>query len=721
MRSHASEIEGYLESPAAWHPVGDNLVIAGWAFGRTANVREITVSINDGPPQPLGFGLVRADVARRYPGHGNQRSGFAGNIDLPAPVASRLVVKMFATLDDGRRVQWCERGVRLFGDGWRARVGRVGTVIANALREALRTQRLPGPPTQWPGVLLQHWRGVGHGGPPRDASAAAFDGERFAASCRAFFGVGPEERLAPLPSDSATVVLIADRSFQPEAWPAHFASAGAEHEVWIVSTSSDAEAELPAHDGNRVRHVPLAALQDGRGFWLPPGSAERVVLLDGSCLPTSDGPSRAIRASLASGVDWLYTDDVLLGGPPEVDPYFKGAFSPELALVDDYATRLAVVRRDAIVRVGGLRADAGCAQIYDLLLRVSAAGASIGHCPEVCCQRIAPVPAVPDADHRAAAERALNAEGAAGAAIEVRARPSAPGLALPYVKWSSGVADAGGLTIVIPTRDRVPLLQRCVESLRRTVDPAGVTLLIVDDRSSEADTRDYLDRLEHEGVFRCVVLRPSADDRRFNYARLMNAAADVVQTPLMLHLNNDVEALEPGWLDQMAGWLLRPGVGVVGAKLLYADHSIQHAGVLVSSWHGIPEHVFRRLAGGDAGYQRWPHRPRNVSAVTGACLLTRTALYRDLGGFDAEHLAVQFNDVDYCLKTIAAGFRVVVEPAAVLRHDESASRGRTFDRRENAWFIEAHRDYRDLFASPHFDHDSLCGPTPVVTSPERTR
>ena len=126
-------------------------------------------------------------------------------------------------------------------------------------------------------------------------------------------------------------------------------------------------------------------------------------------------------------------------------------------------------------------------------------------------------------------------------------------------------------------------------------------------------------------------------------------------------------------------------------------------------------------AGADAGYQWWPHRPRNVSAVTGACLLTRTALYRELGGFDAEHLAVQFNDVDYCLRAIAAGFRVMVEPAAVLRHDESASRGRTFDYRENAWFAEVHRDYRDQFASPHFDHDSLCGPTPVVTSPERTR
>ena len=121
-------------------------------------------------------------------------------------------------------------------------------------------------------------------------------------------------------------------------------------------------------------------------------------------------------------------------------------------------------------------------------------------------------------------------------------------------------------------------------------------------------------------------------------------------------MNNDVEAIEPGWLDQMAGWLFRPGVGVVSAKLLYADDSIQHVGVLVSSWHGTPEHLFRRLAGDDAGYQRWPHRARNVSAVTGACLLTRTALYRDLGGFDAEHLAVQFNDIDYCLKAIAAGF-----------------------------------------------------------------
>jgi GT2 family glycosyltransferase len=187
-----------------------------------------------------------------------------------------------------------------------------------------------------------------------------------------------------------------------------------------------------------------------------------------------------------------------------------------------------------------------------------------------------------------------------------------------------------------------------------------------------------------------------------------------VTTPFMLQLNNDVEAIESGWLDQMVGWLAVPEVGVVGAKLLYPDGSIQHAGVMVMPSHGTPEHLFHRLFGNDSGYQWLPHRARNVSAVTGACLLTRTDLFHQLGGFDEEHLAVQFNDVDYCLKAVSADYRIVYEPAAVLFHRAGASRGRAYDYRENVFFLRKHREYRDPFLSPHLDLSSLCGPTPVL-------
>ena len=198
---------------------------------------------------------------------------------------------------------------------------------------------------------------------------------------------------------------------------------------------------------------------------------------------------------------------------------------------------------------------------------------------------------------------------------------------------------------------------------------------MIDDASQQDSARALLESLVRERPFGCRVIRHARRSEAFNYARLMNEAAAVVDTPLMLHLNNDVQGVAPGWLEQMTGWMTCPEVGIVGAKLLYPDGLVQHAGVIVLP-DQIPEHLFHRLDPAQAGYQWLPHRLRNVSAVTGACLLTRTQLYARVGGFDEEHLAVQFNDIDYCLEVIAHGYRIVYEPAATLRHVTSASRGR---------------------------------------------
>jgi GT2 family glycosyltransferase len=279
------------------------------------------------------------------------------------------------------------------------------------------------------------------------------------------------------------------------------------------------------------------------------------------------------------------------------------------------------------------------------------------------------------------------------------------------VKWrQAGLSDAD-VTIVIPTRDRVDLLRSCLASLRRTLDMSRVKVLIVDDQSRQAETATFLAELERTAPG-CRILRTRAASDAFNYARLMNLAAREVDTPLMLHLNNDVEALTPGWLEQMKGWLTFPGVGAVGAKLLYPDGSIQHAGVIVVPGLFAIDHLFHRLRNDDPGYQWLPHRLRNVSAVTGACVLTRTALFHEVGGFDEEHLPVQFNDIDYCLRVIACGQRIVYEPAAVLCHQTSASRGGQYDYRETVYFMTKYHDLADPYISPHVEPLSMLSPTP---------
>jgi GT2 family glycosyltransferase len=415
-------------------------------------------------------------------------------------------------------------------------------------------------------------------------------------------------------------------------------------------------------------------------------------------------------------VDWIYTDDDRLDDSGKrSDPNLKGSFSPELALADDYATRLAVVRRSAAEDVGGLQSEWREAQVYDLLLRIAARGGPIRHVAEIGCHRRGPSASALGPHHRAAAQRSLAGRGVP-AQIEVARRSSPSVFDLQEIVWPRELLAHQHVTIVIPTRDRVDLLERSIESLRCTVDLSRVQVLIVDDHSREEATRNYLATLSGDPDLRCRVIRPAPADDRFNYAMLMNAGSREVDTDLLLHLNNDIEAISPGWVDQMAGWLTFSAIGVVGAKLLYPDGSIQHAGVVVSPSYGAPGHLFARLMGNDSGYLWLPHRVRNVSAVTGACLLTRTDLFRELGGFDEEHLPVQFNDTDYCLRAIGAGKRVVYEPSAVLVHRERASRGQEYDYRETLFFLEKYRDYMDPFTSPLLDVTSLYGPTPLVVS-----
>jgi GT2 family glycosyltransferase len=162
----------------------------------------------------------------------------------------------------------------------------------------------------------------------------------------------------------------------------------------------------------------------------------------------------------------------------------------------------------------------------------------------------------------------------------------------------------------------------------------------------------------------------------------------------------------------MVGWFTMPDVGVVGARLLRPNGTVQHGGVVIGARRGLPQHLFEGLDASDPGFMCRARVAQNVSAVTGACLLTRTALYRTLDGFDAAHLGVQYNDVDYCLRVTDAGFRIVFEPGATLLHETSASRRGRYTNEENSYFRGKYGSRHDPYWSPHLDHWSLAMPTP---------
>ncbi|MEL6060862.1 MULTISPECIES: glycosyltransferase [unclassified Methylobacterium] len=223
-------------------------------------------------------------------------------------------------------------------------------------------------------------------------------------------------------------------------------------------------------------------------------------------------------------------------------------------------------------------------------------------------------------------------------------------------------------SLIVPTRDRLDLLRPCLESLRRCTDWPSIEILVCDNDSREPETLAYLIDLEREGRGH-VVPCPGP----FNFAAMNNAAAARARGRLLVFVNNDVEAFRPDWLTLMARQALRPDVGAVGAKLLDGAGRIQHGGIVLGTG-GLVTHGHRHFPGDAPGYRAALRVTHAVSAVTAACLVVEAEKFRAVGGFDDAAFAVDFNDVDLCLRLNAAGYRTLLVPEAVLYHREAASR-----------------------------------------------
>lgn len=228
----------------------------------------------------------------------------------------------------------------------------------------------------------------------------------------------------------------------------------------------------------------------------------------------------------------------------------------------------------------------------------------------------------------------------------------------------------GRILVVIPTRDAADMLRACVDSLiAKAAEPERVELLIVDNRSQDAATAALLADWAASGRARVVT-----HDEPFNWARINNRAVAGLDAAMLVFANNDVEALSSGWDARLRQTLARPEIGLVGARLLYPDGTLQHAGVVLGRGEGRPIHEGLHSRPGEPGpLARWI-RPRAVAAVTGAFMAVRREVFELLGGFD-EGLAVGYNDMDLCLKARAQGLRVLYDPALVLTHHESKTRG----------------------------------------------
>lgn len=267
------------------------------------------------------------------------------------------------------------------------------------------------------------------------------------------------------------------------------------------------------------------------------------------------------------------------------------------------------------------------------------------------------------------------------------------------------------VSLIVPTRDQYKLLHACVEGLLNDTDYPDLEIIVVDNQSSDPDTLAYFESIKNRGV--TVLEHPYP----FNYSTINNHAASIATGEVIGLVNNDIEIIEGGWLKEMVAQLYRPGVGAVGAKLLWPNRMVQHGGVVVGV-NGLAAHVGNNLEQRDAGYLGMNQITRRQSAVTAACLLLRKAVFDDVGGLDERAFPVAFNDVDLCLRIQQKGLHMVWSAFAQLIHAESASRGkdqspekRSRAQREQENFLKAWSIYAkaDNHYHPSLSYDYLTG------------
>jgi O-antigen biosynthesis protein len=231
------------------------------------------------------------------------------------------------------------------------------------------------------------------------------------------------------------------------------------------------------------------------------------------------------------------------------------------------------------------------------------------------------------------------------------------------------------ISLIVPTRDGREHLRRCIESLCSHTRGWDLEILVVDNQSTCPETLAYLERIGADtNPANRPTIRVLRYDHPFNFSAINNMAAREATGEVLGFLNDDVEATHPDWLEEVLGQVSRPGIGCVGVKLLYPDGNVQHAGIVLGMG-GIAGHPHRHAGGRSPGYFGRLQMVHNVSAVTGAAVFIRKGLYRELGGMDEERLVVAFNDVDLCLKALAAGYRNLWTPFAEFVHHESVTRG----------------------------------------------
>jgi GT2 family glycosyltransferase len=445
-------------------------------------------------------------------------------------------------------------------------------------------------------------------------------------------------------------------------------------QVWLLGLNAcnDIVADQVKRD-SRINYMMLSNHDEYAGVFneilMSPKSDFITVIHQGDRLAPSSLAFTALEIVENQHAKLIYSDeDKIDKHGNRYDHYLKPDYNPDLLLGEDYISRNGWAKCDILRALGGYHEGLGCALHYDALLRICSISSvnEIRHIDRiifhagsfsvrsaekaVAGRMVAVSKCLTDSGHNVEVVESKLYEGG----IRVRfLLPEKPPL----------------VSIIIPTRNGLTLLRQCLDSIYEKTNYSPYEIIIVDNNTDDENTIQYLQSLSGEENIN-VLSYPG----EFNYSAINNFAVQHARGEVLAFLNNDIEVIEPDWLDEMVSLALRDNTGAVGAMLWYPDDRIQHAGVVLGV-RGLAGHAMRFLSKGYGGYHGRAVMLQNYSAVTAACLVVRKKIFDDINGFDQENLAVAFNDVDFCLRLLEKGYRNVWTPYAELYHHESASRG----------------------------------------------
>ena len=370
-------------------------------------------------------------------------------------------------------------------------------------------------------------------------------------------------------------------------------------------------------------------------------------------------------------IDVIYSDEdkVDMDGKKFFDPHFKSDFNIDLLCSMNYICHLFVVKKSLVDEVGMLRSEFDGAQDHDFILRCCEKAENIKHIPKILYHwrcHMDSTAANPESKlyafeaGRKAVQEHYNRIGVP-AKVE---HGQFYGMYKTVYEWE----EQPLISIIIPTKDHIDDLQKCINSIEEKSSYRNFEFVIVENNSTEQETFDYYKTIE--GRDNVQVLYYKGD---FNFSKINNFGVEHAKGDYILLLNNDTEIINPDCLKEMLGYCMREDVGIVGARLYYPDDTIQHAGVVLG-FGGMAGHTFIGCSRYDNGYFSRIICAQDYSAVTAACMMTKKSIYEEVGGL-TEEFKVAFNDIDFCMKVRDKGYLIVYNPAVELYHYESKSRG----------------------------------------------